>query len=476
MSLTENSFSDIETSILQRLSPEQAWHYQLIPCRMESGKLYCAVSEQKTDLMGLALELQVMLGIEIELTPFDKELIFRYLGQYYRRHEQRNVGSLNSSKDSLIDLILEAQQLNCSDIHIEVYEERCRVRFRIDGALIERYVLDKLQYPGLVNKIKIKANLDIAEKRLPQDGRIFFEHGQSKFDIRVSTLPTLYGEKVVMRLLRSNFTNIDLFKLGLSQAELNIYLEGTERETGMVLISGPTGSGKTTTLYATLHRLNETSRNILTIEDPIEYTLEGVNQVQLKEAIGLDFAATIRTFMRQDPNIIMVGEIRDKATGEMAIRASLTGHLVLSTIHTNSAWGIVARLIDMGIPAYLLADTLNTAVAQRLLRLLCPHCKEEAPFEVALLPKRYKAPRMPLSHWLAKGCEHCYYTGYRGRTAIYEVIGIDEELSEKIKNEELNVSAMLKERGLLSLADNAFSLLEAGKTSIKEAYSILSGG
>ena len=476
MSITEQILSDIETSILQRLSPEQAWHYQLIPYRMESGKLFAALSDQKQDIAGIAMELQVMLGYEIELSHFDKDIILRYLGQYYRRHEQRNVGSLSSNKDSLTDLILEAQQLNCSDIHIEVYEERCRVRFRIDGALIERYVLDRLQYPGLVNKIKIKANLDIAEKRLPQDGRIFFEHGQNKFDIRVSTLPTLYGEKVVMRLLRSNFSNIDLLNLGFSKEEMEVYLEGTERETGMVLISGPTGSGKTTTLYATLQRLNETSRNILTIEDPIEYTLEGVNQVQLKEAIGLDFAATIRTFMRQDPNIIMVGEIRDRPTGEMAIRASLTGHLVLSTIHTNSAWGIVARLIDMGIPSYLLADTLNTAVAQRLLRVLCPHCKEKMAFENQLLPKRYKAPRKLAQHWVGKGCEECFYTGYRGRTAIYEVIGIDEELSDKIKNEELNVGALLKERGLISLADNAFNLVENGKTSIKEAYAILSGG
>jgi general secretion pathway protein E/type IV pilus assembly protein PilB len=474
---TEDKLRQIQTDVLQRVSPEQAWHYQFIPYSFEKNQLFCFISDAKVNIENIAQELEILLGWEINLSPLAQETLQRYLGLYYRLSEQqRSVSTLQGSKDSLNDLILEAQQLNCSDIHIEAYEEKNRIRFRIDGELMERYILDKQEYPGLVNKIKIKANLDIAEKRLPQDGRIIFEHGHVKFDIRVSVLPTLYGEKVVMRLLRSNALNLDLYKLGFSDKDLETYLEGTDKETGMLLISGPTGSGKTTTLYATLQLLNKTSRNILTIEDPIEYTIEGINQVQLKEAIGLDFAATIRTFMRQDPNIIMVGEIRDRATAEMAMRTSLTGHLVFSTIHTNSAWGIVARLIDMGIPSYLLADTLNTAVAQRLVRLLCPHCKYEAAFDEKLLPRRYKPAKAIRRHWLPKGCEHCHFTGYKGRSAIYEVIGIDEELSERIKNEELNVGALLKSRGLVPLSENAFSLVESGATSIKEVFAILSGG
>ena len=259
------------------------------------------------------------------------------------------------------------------------------------------------------------SNLDIAEKRLPQDGRINFKHQNQQFDIRVSVLPTLHGEKVVLRLLNNDATDIDLKKLGFSKLDLDNYLQGVKRPNGILLISGPTGSGKTTTLYATLKLLNKETRNILTIEDPIEYTLEGVNQVQLKESIGLGFASALRTFLRQDPDVIMVGEIRDTETANMAIRASLTGHLVLSTIHTNSAWGTVSRLMDMNIPPFLVASTLNTTVAQRLVRLLCPKCKKETPFDTELYPRQFKPYQAVHFHFLPNGCEECYYTGYKGR-------------------------------------------------------------
>lgn len=467
----------INTNILQSVTTQQAWHYQIVPYQTSEEQLYYYTTSQKAT-EDLTEELELLLDKTVHLQVLESTAFQQLLGNYYRRNTKnrgiQKATTLNNSEDFLEQLVREARQLESSDIHIEPYEERCRVRLRIDGVLIERYVLPKEAYPSLVNKVKIQANLDIAEKRLPQDGRIFMQEEGQRIDIRVSTLPTLYGEKIVMRLLRGSDTEVNIEKLGFETLQLQHYLEGVQRPNGMVLISGPTGSGKTTTLYATLSVLNEPLRNILTIEDPIEYTLEGINQVQLKEAIGLNFAGAMRTFLRQDPDIIMVGEIRDQATANMAIRASLTGHLVLSTIHTNRAWGIVARLMDMGVPSYLLADTLNTAVAQRLLRLLCPHCKMEAPMEHHSLGRHYQAPRPIQRQFKPVGCEHCHYTGYKGRTAVYEVIPIDEELSDLIKNQQLNVQQHLKQKGLKSLADQAFELFAAGKTSASEVLPILS--
>jgi type IV pilus assembly protein PilB len=274
-------------------------------------------------------------------------------------------------------------------------------------------------------------------------------------------------------LLNSDATKIDLDSLGFSKFDLENFLQGVRKPNGILLLSGPTGSGKTTTLYATLKLLNKETRNILTIEDPVEYTLEGVNQVQLKESIGLTFSAALRTFLRQDPDVIMVGEIRDTETANMAIRAALTGHLVLSTIHTNSAWGTVSRLIDMGIPPFLVANTLNTTAAQRLVRLLCPHCKNEQPFTADMYPKQFKPFKPVHTHFLAHGCEQCFYTGYKGRKAVYEVIPIDQELAFEIKNGNMYIQQFLKERNIQTLSENAFNLFEEGKTTIEEIYPLL---
>lgn len=474
MTLLEN----IKTSILQLLTTEQAWHYEVIPYELKNGELLGVTNDK--NVTNKTLELELLLGKSVKLQVVDLSILLEYLGRYYRKNQhQRKVKmatqtlDFSNTKDFVPNLISEAKALGSSDIHIEPYEEKARIRMRIDGALIERYELSKDGYPSLVNKIKIQANLDISEKRLPQDGRIFFEQESKRIDIRVSVLPTLHGEKIVLRLLSNDATAIDLSILGFSETDLESYLQGVKKPNGIVLISGPTGSGKTTTLYATLKLLNETSRNILTIEDPIEYTLEGINQVQLKESIGLDFASALRTFLRQDPDVIMVGEVRDKATATMAIRASLTGHLVLTTIHTNRAWGIIARLIDMGVAPFLLADTLNLAVAQRLVRLLCPHCKEQQSLSISEYPKSYKPPKTLLQQYVAKGCSECFYTGYRGRKAIYEVIPIDNELSNCIKNEELNVTDLLRQRNVTSLADNAFNAFKKGETSLEEIYPIL---
>lgn len=424
-------------------------------------------------------ELEILLGKNVLLEEANPTVISKTLSKYYRKSNRSFQQNTNKylttagSDDFLPNLISEARELGSSDIHIESYEEKCRIRIRIDGQLIERYIIGKMDYPAMVNKIKIKANLDIAEKRLPQDGRIFFNFKGHKFDIRVSVLPTLHGEKIVLRLLSNDATDIDIEGLGFRQDELYNFLEGVRKPHGIVLISGPTGSGKTTTLYATLKILNKEKTNILTVEDPIEYTLEGINQVQLKESIGLTFASALRTFLRQDPDVIMLGEIRDGETAQMAIRAALTGHLVLSTIHTNSAWGTVSRLVDMGVPSFLIASTLNTTVAQRLIRLVCKECREKVPFDSKVLPKNYKLPFEMKEHYLAKGCEHCFFTGYKGRRAIYEVIPIDNELGEQIKSNNFKVDDLLKKRNIRTLSENAFEVFSSGETSAEEIYPIL---
>jgi len=456
----------------QLLTAEQAWYYNILPKAAHNNHWELYISENKASA-DVKTELEILFGKKITFDFIPEEVLQKTLGKYYRRNATSSNGKsskmyTNKSDDFLHSLIDEAKSLGSSDIHIEAYEEKGRVRIRIDGMLIERYILNRSEYPTLINKIKIKANLDIAEKRLPQDGRIFFKSGDTKFDIRVSVLPTLHGEKIVLRLLSNDATNINIEQLGFSETDLKNYLEGIRKPNGIVLISGPTGSGKTTTLYATLNILNQEKTNILTVEDPIEYTLEGINQVQLKEAIGLTFASALRTFLRQDPDIIMLGEIRDGETAQMAIRAALTGHLVLSTIHTNSAWGTISRLVDMGVPSFLLASTINTTVAQRLLRLLCPDCKRKEEFDSSTLPRNFPYKNEVEHHYVPVGCEHCYYTGYKGRKAIYEVIPIDYELANYIKKNDFDVSDLLKKRNIKSLIENAFELFKKGDTTIEE--------
>lgn len=470
-------FNKIDRKILQSVTAQQAWHYSVIPFKQLGVNWSFYIDSTKNDA-NYQQELELLFGKTITLHPVESKMMHRALSECYRApkngHTQISKAETDTASDFLVQLISESQQLDSSDIHLEPYEHSARIRFRIDGELIERYQIDKKDYPALVNKVKIKANLDIAEKRLPQDGRIFFEENQSSnFDIRVSVLPTLYGEKIVMRLLGKDAERIELQQLGLTPKQMSDYLEGVKSPSGIVLISGPTGSGKTTTLYATLKLLNKTSKNILTIEDPIEYTLDGINQVQLKESIGLDFGKVLRTFLRQDPNIIMVGEIRDQDTASAAIRLSQTGHLVLSTVHTNSAWGIVSRLVYMGIPAYLLADTLNLAIAQRLVRLLCPDCKKSRQIKPGDLPGKFKSEHAINHCYNPVGCEACFYTGYKGRQAVYEIIPIDNELSEMIKNETFNVNEYLRQKNIESLSQCAFQLLAEGSTSLEEVYPIL---
>lgn len=469
----KESFIHITTDLLHVISSEQAWKYNIVPKEKtnDSVSFYTSPVSNADEIREF---FEIVFGKEVCVVEKPHDVIQQTLSRYYRKSSTSATQKLeyNESNDFIAKLLNDAQNMNCSDIHIEVFEEEGRVRFRIDGKLIERYNIQKMQYPSIINKIKIKANLDIAEKRLPQDGRIIFGSGSDKTDVRVSILPSLHGEKAVLRLLSKNSTNIELETLGFQQEQLESYLEAIKKTHGIVLISGPTGSGKTTTLYGTLKILNTEDTNVLTIEDPIEYTLKGINQVQLNEAIGLSFSSALRTFLRQDPDVIMLGEIRDGETAQMAVRASLTGHLVFSTIHTNSAWGTIARLIDMGVPPYLVANTLNLSMAQRLLRKLCPHCKKEELANAELFPKGFLNNRKIDKHYSSTGCEECYYTGYSGRTAIYEIIPIDYELSEMIKTNNMDVRKLLSEKGIATLSDNAFQLVANGTTSIAEAYPI----
>lgn len=471
------NIENIQTEIIQVLDTEQAWFYHIIPVETTGADITFFI-DSNNSLESTKDELELLFGKSVNLIECEHETMQKYLSVYYRKRDRAvNSFSVNinnvASDDILHRIIYEANEIGSSDIHVEPYEKRARIRFRIDGKLVEKYVLQNEEYPSFLNRIKIMANLDIAEKRLPQDGRIFFQEEGVNIDIRVSTLPALHGEKAVLRLLQKDATEIDIKKLGLTPEQQSLYKEGVKKPHGIILISGPTGSGKTTTLYATLKLLNNNETNIMTIEDPIEYTLEGINQVQLKEKIGLTFASALRTFLRQDPDIIMLGEIRDNETAKMAVRAALTGHLVLSTIHTNSAWGTISRLKDMGVPAYLIADTLNLSVAQRLVRVLCPECKEKVEFDPALMPQSVELDNLPEYHYVPKGCPHCFYTGYRGRKAIYEVVRIDNDLSMQIKNEETDPLKIYKEKNIVTLAGSALESFEKGETSLDEIYAVL---
>lgn len=449
----------ITTEALDRISAAEAWEYRVVPYELREKVLAC-YGEKGRDYSVVAEELEVLTGKTLAIETIEDGEFVRLIHRCYRKAEKgaSAIKCLGGGRSGfLYELIDDAYRNYASDIHFEPYEMCCRVRFRIDGKLIERHMIEKGNYASLVNQVKILANLDISEKRLPQDGRILYHRDEKRFDVRVSTLPTIHGEKVVLRLLTRHAELLELKNLGFDARQLSDYLSAVHKPHGLVLICGPTGSGKSTTLYATLRLLNQKTCNILTIEDPVEYTLEGVNQVQLKEEIGLTFTAALRTFLRQDPDIIMLGEIRDTDTAQMAIRSALTGHLIFSTIHTNSAWGCVSRLTDMDVHPYLVADTLVLCVAQRLVRLLCPRCKSRLENQ-----NTYKAV----------GCEDCYYTGYAGRKAIYEVLPVDDELMALIRQNE-DIAGYLKGRKIRTLQESARELVAQGLTSCEEVLPLL---
>ena len=374
-------------------------------------------------------------------------------------------------------LLTQALRERASDIHIEAFEGRSLVRFRVDGTLREILEPPRALHAALVSRVKVMAELDIAEKRLPQDGRITLRIAGRPVDVRVSTLPTGHGERVVLRLLDKQAGVLDFTRLGMSDATRD-QMDGLIREAhGIVLVTGPTGSGKTTTLYAALSRLDANRLNIMTVEDPIEYDLDGIGQTQVNAGIDMTFARALRAILRQDPDVVMIGEIRDLETARIAVQASLTGHLVLATLHTNDAPGAITRLIDMGIEPFLLASTLLGVLAQRLVRRLCPDCRASAPATAAQCADLPPAMRgLPLYH--AVGCDACKGTGYRGRTGIYELLTIDRECAQLIHG---SVSEQLlrehsARRGTVSLREDGLRWIASGETTLEEVLRVTRAG
>jgi type IV pilus assembly protein PilB len=450
-------------------------------------------------------DIKFLTGMKVELMMATESAIRRGIDRYYDSSENlRNVmasiedagmevmeepedANLNISDlkqaveeapvVKLVNFILaDAIKKGASDIHTEPYEKVFRVRFRIDGVLYEVMTPPMSLKNAIISRLKIMADLDISERRLPQDGRMKVKYKGREVDFRVSTLPTLFGEKVVMRLLDKSNLKLDLSKLGFEAKAMADFEEAIRAPYGMLLVTGPTGSGKTTTLYSALDRLNQPGTNIMTAEDPVEFNIKGINQVQIRDNIGLNFAAALRSFLRQDPDVIMVGEIRDYETAEIAVKAALTGHLVLSTLHTNDAPSAVTRLLNMGIEPFLVASSVLLILAQRLLRRICVHCK--APVVVpahALVDVGLTAEETAsITCYKGDGCEACNGTGYKGRIAIYEVMVLNAELRDMVLS---GVSALEIKRGAIqhgmrTLRMSGLEKLKEGITTVEEVVRV----
>lgn len=371
-------------------------------------------------------------------------------------------------------LLMEAVKEGASDVHVETQEKRLVVRFRIDGVLRDMIEPPRALAPLLVSRIKVMAKLDIAERRVPQDGRVTLRIGGHDVDARVSTIPTQHGERVVLRLLEKGSLKLDLSGLGMSERDQAVFGRLLERPHGILLVTGPTGSGKTTTLYTALTRLNDRKRNVMTVEDPIEYELPGVAQTQVNPRTDMTFARGLRAILRQDPDVIMVGEIRDQETAQVAVRSAMTGHFVLSTLHTNSAVGSVTRLIDMGVERYLLAPMVVGLCAQRLVRRLCPHCRREdvASEADSLLLGGALSVGAPV--WRAVGCDQCHDEGYRGRAGLYEVVAVDDAFQKLIHDgaSEAEIERHAR-RDNPSLLDDGVAKLQAGVTTVEEVTRVV---
>jgi general secretion pathway protein E len=398
----------------------------------------------------------------------------------FLREEEEDIGHLKDLASEapiikLVNMIINrAVESRASDIHIEPFEDELKVRYRIDGVLHEIESLPKNLQAAILSRLKIMAKLNIAEKRLPQDGRIKLMVGEKEIDLRVSTIPVLYGEGVVMRILQKEGVTIDLDLLGFSSQTLGLFNHLITKTNGIILVTGPTGSGKTTTLYGALDKINHPDRKIITVEDPIEYQLKGINQIQVKPQIGLNFANTLRHIVRHDPDIIMIGEIRDLETAEIAIQSALTGHLVFSTLHTNDAPSAITRLLDMGVEGFLLSSTIRGVLAQRLVRVICPVCKvadstpagqeELAHLKMGRIENLYKGT----------GCEHCAFTGFLGRIGIFELFLIDDEIRRMIlKNlDALQMREAARKKGMVTLLEDGLEKVRAGMTTLPEVLRV----
>jgi type IV pilus assembly protein PilB len=499
------SYFEIDPAVVKLIPFETARRYQILPLSRVGASLTIAMVDP-TNVFAMD-DIKFMTGFNIEPVVASETAIMEGVEKAYATGSEENLESLMASIDAaetdvevqeeegdialaelekaadeapivkLVNGILtEAVKKGASDIHMEPYEKEYRVRFRVDG-MLQTIMTPQLKYKdAITSRIKIMAKLDISEKRLPQDGRIMLKMqvgGKKKaLDYRVSTLPTLWGEKVVLRLLDKENLRLDMTKLGFESESLEKFQRAILKPYGMVLVTGPTGSGKTNTLYSAISLLNKPDTNIMTAEDPVEFQLAGVNQVQMKEQIGLNFAAALRAFLRQDPNIILVGEIRDFETAEIAIKAALTGHLVLSTLHTNGAPETISRLMNMGIEPFLVATSVHLIVAQRLIRRICAECKEKVDLPPQALIEAGFSPEesRTVSVMKGKGCTNCNNSGYKGRAGLYEVMEIDDDIRELIlvgaSATELKKKAI--EHGMITLRRSGLIKAAAGVTTLEE--------
>ena len=488
---------EVEPDILDIVPPKTIFQYNIIPIREEKNALICATSDPFTSGLIDGVQLATARRVRILLSPIDDitEAARKFYGvgaetldQMMENNELDFDEENDLLKQDLSDLdqeasvvkfvnqvIWEAYKDRSTDIHIEPLESDLRIRYRIDGVLRETPMPPYLKrfQSSVISRIKVMANMDIAEKRLPQDGRISIRIRGEEIDVRVSTMPTVYGESVSLRLLMRGGSLISMSDLGLNQKDSDLLTRMITRPHGILLVTGPTGSGKSTSLYAWLHTINSTDKRIMSAEDPIEYEMTGVNQVQMRPEIGLNFSSALRTFLRQDPDVIMVGEIRDRDTAEIAIRAALTGHLVFSTIHTNDSASTITRLLDMGIEPFLVSSSVEGIVAQRLIRRLCKKCRRPVNLDQGFLkehgfPIEKLAPINPI--YEAVGCDECRGTGYKGRSAIFEIMPITDEVrplvvanatASSIKQAALNA-------GMKTLRQDGWDKVLQGVTTVDE--------
>lgn len=493
---------DIDQEVLKLIPKEVVTRHQVVPINRTGNTLIIAMADP-SNIYAID-DVKFVTKFNVEVVVASEQAIADAVEKYYTSNVSFDEVMLDFEQDADADLefeedveedidivdleksageapvvklvnliLLDAIRKNASDIHVEPYEKSMRIRYRIDGVLYEVMKPPNKLRSAIVSRLKIMANLDIAERRLPQDGRIKMKLGRGReMDFRVSVLPVLWGEKVVLRLLDKSNLQLDMTKLGFEEKVLADFKAEIYKPFGMILITGPTGSGKTTTLYSTLSELNKSTTNICTAEDPVEFNLFGINQVQMQESIGLNFASSLRSFLRQDPDIIMVGEIRDFETAEISVKAALTGHLVLSTLHTNDAPSSVSRLLNMGIEPFLVASSVNLIGAQRLVRKLCMECKEprdvpeQALVDMGVPPEELEG--FQVMH--AKGCRACSNTGFRGRIAVYEIMPLTDELREFILNgaSTLELKREAIRGGMKTLRMSALGKLKEGMTSMEE--------
>jgi type IV pilus assembly protein PilB len=491
----------IPTSVVEMVPESVARENHIIPLSHENNALQIVMSDPN-DLDTIE-KLRFILNKDIQPVLCDREDIIAAINTHYGQSETESVDSMLSEfTDTQIDfteteatgnlaggdesdspvvklvnlIIQEAIKARASDIHIEPFADRVRVRYRIDGVLVERDSPPRRLLAPLTSRIKIMGSIDISEKRRPQDGRIKMSVQGQHFDLRVSVLPTVHGQSTVMRILDRTSIQVSIKELGFSEEDYKRFQTIIKRPNGIFLVTGPTGSGKTTTLYASLNELNRPDRKIITAEDPVEYYLPGINQVEVKHQIGLDFARIIRAMLRQAPNIILVGEIRDKETAEIAVQASLTGHLVFSTLHTNDAPSAITRLGDIGVPPFLIASSVIAIMAQRLVRLVCPKCKESYTPPPAEIKAAGYTPEQIKSASFARGqgCNYCHHTGYRGRKGIFELMAMNSTIREMTFNREptQQIRKRARQTGMRTLLEDGLIKALRGITTLDEVLSI----